>query len=63
MYEDMETDNGVAYNAENFDDGDFISPFDITCDGYFEDCPFGDEDVAKKHCQCFKQCREDYETL
>lgn len=65
MYEDMETDNGVAFNTENFDE-DFsyrMSIFDdFSCDGCWEDCCWS-EDEVHKYCQAWKQCREDYETL
>lgn len=64
MYEDRPTDNGVAYNTENFDE-DFYPNMSLLsefcCDGCFEDCPYGDD--APKYCQAYKQCREDYETL
>ena len=65
MYEDMETDNGVAFNTENFDE-DFsyrMSIFDEhSCDGCWEDCCW-DESEVHRHCQAWKQCREDYLTL
>jgi len=63
MYEDMETDNGVAYNTENFDETIGSSLFDdFSCDGCWEDCCW-DESEVHKYCQAWKQCREDYETL
>lgn len=64
MYEDMETDNGVAYNTENFDD-DFSSfagrDISVECEEIWEECPYGN----KSHLYCYrwKECREDYETL
>jgi len=60
MYEDMETDDGVAYTSENFDD--FFPDMDTCCDGDFEGCMFGDEDNAKRHCQCFSDCKKEYES-
>ena len=63
MYEDMETDSGVAYNTENFDETIGSSLFDdFSCDGCWEDCCWS-EDEVHKYCQAWKQCREDYETL
>lgn len=63
MYEDMELDNGVAYNTENFDGAIGSSLFDdFSCDGCWEDCCWS-EDEVHKHCQAYKQCREDYLTL
>jgi hypothetical protein len=59
MYEDMETDNGVAYNTENFDE-DFSMFDDHCCDGCFEDCMYGED--ASKHCQCFADCKKEYES-
>ena len=62
MYEDRPTDNGVAYNTENFDDDNiFTMSMDIECEGIWEECPYGHD--AHKYCQCWKQCREEYETL
>lgn len=60
MYEDVEPDNGVAYTTENFDDG-YFPDMDMCCDGDFEGCMYGDD--APKYCQCYKQCKEEYETL
>ena len=57
MYEDVELDNGVAYNTKNFDDGYFLDGDGLECDGCFEDCMYGED--AHKYCQCYKQCREE----
>lgn len=64
MYEeDFYQDNGVAYNTENFDEHIGASLFDdYSCDGVWEDCCWTEDEVGK-HCQCWKQCREDYLTL
>lgn len=64
MYEDQVTDNGVAYNTENFDESYGASLFDDhCCDGCFEDCMMPSEDYARKHCQCFAECKSEWETL
>lgn len=60
MYEDVELDSGVAWNDVHFDD-EFFPDMDRCCDGCFEDCMYGED--APKYCQCYKQCKEEYETL
>ena len=64
MYEeDFYKDEGVAYNTENFDDGYFLDGDGLECDGIFDECMFGDEANAKKHCQCFASCKAEAENL
>lgn len=63
MYEenDLYKDDGVAYNEDNFDTDFFMGGYE--CDGIFDECMFGDEENARKHCQCFKQCKAEAEGL
>ena len=56
MYEDnyLTEDNGIAYNAVNFECNDEDN--DFTCEMIWEECPLT-ESYASRKCSLYKDCK------